>query len=584
MNKVRGNEKGAIIIEVIAVIALLGVLGPLLFRQVLSRNEEVDNINIATEVRTVKEAFSAYILTNKQYELSRTEGCKLIPQGTLEEYVPYGMEDVVDSYDLVLCVIGGDNKFIEGFIVPDASGLPEKMGLKRAARIANIIGADGGIYNGIEVAGVAGGWQISASDLEDGFSELRKILENGTRGGVFPVATTGMDTYVPEYIVEDYSSGYVTIPDNLAFKQMHAENYFSVGPGKCYDKKHNTMKISDSGYTADDDVIYLAGSNNCEPLFWVGSESGSSDYKDRRVYARNSLMVVGEKGKKSGVGIFVKDGSTPTSALKDRTGIEVYNSAGDAKVIINDRGEIIVRNEYNGSDALDNSMDTYAKYKSADASDELDKATEVLVIADGMIKSNIKAPLSQSDASDSTLTYRVDPAYTSVMKDIRLEARGGARLSEILPNYITKEITSIKGNGSITMPGCPNGYAPAIMVTPTGWEKVKITQSDVEDLGLKTNSDKTDGMEGTAESHEHSINPIDVNASNESELQNAGIYIRINSDEDNSNGFESESSNKTGTWSVNFYYPDSKKRTDVTAVVQTFCVYDKTYEGELNRK
>ena len=37
-------------------------------------------------------------------------------------------------------------------------------------------------------------------------------------------------------------------------------------------------------------------------------------------------------------------------------------------------------------------------------------------------------------------TFRVDPAFISVMNDIKLTSRGGARLSETLPNYIAKGI------------------------------------------------------------------------------------------------------------------------------------------------
>lgn len=45
-------------------------------------------------------------------------------------------------------------------------------------------------------------------------------------------------------------------------------------------------------------------------------------------------------------------------------------------------------------------------------------------------------------SSDSTKynRFRVDPAFISVMNDIKITSRGGARLSEALPNYITKGI------------------------------------------------------------------------------------------------------------------------------------------------
>lgn len=63
----------------------------------------------------------------------------------------------------------------------------------------------------------------------------------------------------------------------------------------------------------------------------------------------------------------------------------------------------------------------------------------------------------------TNLSYAVDPAFLSTMNDIRLTSRGGARLSEILPNYITKGIyelrnTYVKGpwpcSGST---GCSDG-------------------------------------------------------------------------------------------------------------------------------
>ena len=107
-------------------------------------------------------------------------------------------------------------------------------------------------------------------------------------------------------------------------------------------------------------------------------------------------------------------------------------------------------------------------------------------------------------------TYMVNPAYTSVMNDIKLTTRGGARLSDILPDFITKgiyvatnskdESTSLtfnednlsaqldslgkSGDGSLTSsnnyaspytgvvpaPPCPPGYSRVITVTPSSFQ------------------------------------------------------------------------------------------------------------------
>ncbi len=44
------------------------------------------------------------------------------------------------------------------------------------------------------------------------------------------------------------------------------------------------------------------------------------------------------------------------------------------------------------------------------------------------------------DVYNSDVHYAVDPAYTSIMHDIKLTTRGGARLSDILPDFINKGI------------------------------------------------------------------------------------------------------------------------------------------------
>ena len=97
--------------------------------------------------------------------------------------------------------------------------------------------------------------------------------------------------------------------------------------------------------------------------------------------------------------------------------------------------------------------------------------------------------------------YMIDPAYTSVMHDIKLTSRGGARLSDILPDFINKGIYVVDNSygedmtkeqiidleegkagatdgkspfasawlGRVPAPQCPPGYAKVITVTPAGW-------------------------------------------------------------------------------------------------------------------
>ena len=49
--------------------------------------------------------------------------------------------------------------------------------------------------------------------------------------------------------------------------------------------------------------------------------------------------------------------------------------------------------------------------------------------------------------------FQVNPAYTSVMHDIKLTTRGGARLSDILPDFINKGIYVL--DNTYKEAGCP---------------------------------------------------------------------------------------------------------------------------------
>jgi len=73
--------------------------------------------------------------------------------------------------------------------------------------------------------------------------------------------------------------------------------------------------------------------------------------------------------------------------------------------------------------------------------------------------------------------YMVNPAYTSVMHDIKLTTRGGARLSDVLPDYVLKGVYNMindQGNpddaspfiGIVPFAPCPPGYENLATVVP----------------------------------------------------------------------------------------------------------------------
>ena len=56
MKAIKRLQKGVMIIEVVAVLGLLAAITPMLFQQISRRNDEILNVQVATEMRAIKDA------------------------------------------------------------------------------------------------------------------------------------------------------------------------------------------------------------------------------------------------------------------------------------------------------------------------------------------------------------------------------------------------------------------------------------------------------------------------------------------------------------------------------------------------
>ncbi len=397
-NNTKKQEKGSLIIEALAVLGLIALLTPLLFQQISRRNEEISNANIATEIRSIKNALSAYIQAN-EYSLSKTLG--LIDHDNYKEISadnPQSTENVslnaLQSYGFSLSNIPSDEYtiLIQGYTLPVEYTFLEytfpegeaisrgtkyrpviygivlgKTGysLRRAGKIASLIGLDGGVMlNDGVFQGVDGAWSFETDDT---------AFTAGAVGAVtiFDVATNS--AILEGVKIKDYIGKTVQTTSG-AIEQLHIPSFFAVG-----DALHciEDYKNPDFSINREED--------KCAPLFEVYEDTESGEF-------------------------FVK--------MRE--------------------GRIETR-----------------KVAFSNSDTEGDETT-LRVPSDFMGTIN----------TEGTQNYLLDPAYTSVMNDIRLTSRGGARLSEILPDYINKGIYFISSPQDINIPQCPIGYAPAVAIIP----------------------------------------------------------------------------------------------------------------------
>lgn len=552
--KTKRNEKGAIMVEVLAVLALIGVMGPMLFRQVVARNQEISNVNMASEMRTIKEAMSAVIASD-----GAILGEKCNPTGsnptlcsaaanatfrdTLMSFLPVGMTEdesnVMNYYDVYLygykADFGGvgtsnERPVVYGVLASRSDGLPETWNFRRAARVASLIGSDGGVVDGNNLIGTNGAWELPKGSASIGSEDV--------------VATTAFDTFTPD--MGSTTPNAVAIPENVAFKRLHAWQYFSVGSnkgknetGRCFDM--GSREVTDASYVVGDDIYNVAtGPGDCDPLFWVGTSAGSPDNsEDGHVYVKNNLYIGRDNANNiSAVAI-------ETDAVEDANRkITVYDITGQERITIDALGKIVAR--------------------AADG--------ETLTMGDGKIESSKTVPTMGGDADGEN--YQLDPAYTSIMNDIKLASRGGAALSEILPNYISKSVREYTNPASSSntytvsiadiKPTCPKGYAAAAIVTPVKWNSSRVTnittpsrQISGSNISLTSSGTTVSGSITIPEMNMKTTTPkITV------EENRKGVAVSIDNN-----------------WNLKMGYTDTGaalESGELGVIVQTFCVFDKS--------
>lgn len=176
--------------------------------------------------------------------------------------------------------------------------------------------------------------------------------------------------------------------------------------------------------------------------------TGASDSSRSTVSLKNSNLKIQNKDNVNVLWIASESGSN-TGAIMDANKITMRDGSGSDKVLTinltnmdsdNDatnpiyirRGAIELKQKEGAGDV---STNTDLNYVKADR-----------FVANHVMPVNALATYNASNkpakllSDTATLEYQINPAYTSIMHDIKLTTRGGARLSDILPDFINKGI------------------------------------------------------------------------------------------------------------------------------------------------
>jgi len=264
------NQKGTLLVEAIAMLALIAMVTPTLYKKSSERLQEIQDINTASQARTMNSIVETFIKANYSALLEATSSSSGVLGGTIElsyldngvecpggagkcfdvgysAYVPFGYTPgELKNYSTPRVYVHRDKDSLISYVVYPSVIDP---GRKRASRIASLVGANGGTVmntgGGSSVTsaiyGTGGAWGLENEMLEE--INMSSLVDNSlVVTSTEPITMSDMDSekflyrvppeaegnaedYYHNTMVTDlYMGGHI---ENTQWAS-HAEDYYSI--------------------------------------------------------------------------------------------------------------------------------------------------------------------------------------------------------------------------------------------------------------------------------------------------------------------------------------------------------------------
>lgn len=165
-------QRGSMMVEALAMLGLITMVTPVLYKKAAERTTELQDINTATQMRTLSKALDDFIQDNYNDLAEGPEGEATVNKDDIVPYLPYNFNidesKLFNEFkfairnELINKNTDKEHSAITGVVLaPTASDLP----MIRAAKIASMVGANGGVVRSNEIQGVQGGWAAPLDDF-----------------------------------------------------------------------------------------------------------------------------------------------------------------------------------------------------------------------------------------------------------------------------------------------------------------------------------------------------------------------------------------------------------------------------------
>ena len=191
MDKERSEQRGTLLVEALAMLGLIAMVTPTLYKKSAERLQEIQDINIASQARTMNSvvetlmkahvtdlleatssASNATIIISYDDASTRTAaeatkcGGNCFTKG-YSSFVPFGFNvGDIKNYQAPTVYVHNDHSSLTSYIVYPKEA---NIGRKRAAKVASLVGANGGMVwtESSHIQGTGDAWSLDADMIHD---------------------------------------------------------------------------------------------------------------------------------------------------------------------------------------------------------------------------------------------------------------------------------------------------------------------------------------------------------------------------------------------------------------------------------
>ena len=285
-------QKGGMMIEALAMLGLIAVVTPTMYKKSAERTLEVEDINTATSMRSVMTAADSYVSSHYgelvQAMTADDQNTKSISMTELQSYLPYGFnaDRLYDFKEPKVSVVRNGNNLTSFVIFPAKENGEDGLGQERTVRIATLVGANGGYVTvkNKSAKGIGGIWSLNSSEDEEGvkFSDVFPKNEDDDAFEVYSIVTASSDAINNTNTEEDSDKFlYRTHGDGRWHNTMRTDLYMGKNT---YDDAENADELdgyyNEGTYSIRQVKSLIIGAEEASKHTVTDGEGNSKDVED----------------------------------------------------------------------------------------------------------------------------------------------------------------------------------------------------------------------------------------------------------------------------------------------------------------